>query len=96
MEEDLNLWANVGPPGVDLDPKCHHGQDPRHAQEGFSDVEGHVGGGQGDCDLDQGVVEDVGKPEDGDLCHDVSEQGTAKRHLDKVGENLQRCVCRKG
>ncbi len=51
MEKYFNFWADSGPPGVDLDAKCHDGQNARHAEKVLTDVEGDVGGGERDGDL---------------------------------------------
>ena len=51
VEEHLHFWADVGPSRVDLDAECHDGQNSRHSEKLLTDVEGHVGRGEGDGDL---------------------------------------------
>ena len=91
MEKDFNFWANISPPWVDLDAKCHDGQDTGHTEKVLTNVEGDVGRGEGDGDLYKGIVEHSGQPEDGDLGHDVTKERTAKGYSDEVNKYFQSC-----
>ena len=91
MEKDFNFWADIGPPGVDLDAESHNGQNTGHAEKILTNVEGDVGRGEGDGDLHKSIVEHSGQPEDRNFGHDVTKEGTTQCYSDEIDEYVQSC-----